>query len=139
MAVVSELLAWLRGVLDERERLATAAEGGRWKMTGAPYEPCVIDEGGGAVATFTKVYPECAILLDDDVAAHIAANDPASVLAQVRADRMILDRYRQAVEAGDQITWSGGEYARVIALEDVVKLRAEAYAGCPGYREEWRP
>lgn len=64
---------------------------------------------------------------------------PALPLEQVRADLKILDLYRQALEAGDQVLWNDREHARIAALEDVIKVRAEAYAGRPGYREEWRP
>lgn len=131
---MDDLVTWWRGVLDERERLAQDVGGdtpeGRWH-TGGHDGNRIIDADGTDVA-----HDECHPT--DEQAAHIAANDPASVLAQVAADRKLLDLYRASLEVGERTLWNGGEYARIAALEDVIKVRAEAYSNHPGYREEWR-
>ncbi|MFJ1539319.1 DUF6221 family protein [Micromonospora chalcea] len=52
------------------------------------------------------------------------------LLAEVDADRAILDLYEQT---------EFGDLSRRTALEDVIRLRALPRADRPGYRPEWRP
>lgn len=65
-------------------------------------------------------------------------------LTHLRRDRKILDLYEaaRAEHDGTGPTWdteTAMDCARTVALEEVVRLRAEAYASHPGYRNEWRP
>ncbi len=69
-----------------------------------------------------------------ELAAHIAAHDPARVLREIEAKREVV---RLAERAHDYApTFTSGFAA---ALEQVLRLYALAYKDRPGYREEWRP
>jgi hypothetical protein len=52
------------------------------------------------------------------------------MLAEVDADRRILDLYEQT---------EFGDFARRTALEEVIRVRALPRAERPGYRDEWAP
>ena len=67
---------------------------------------------------------------------HIAMHDPASVLADVAAKRALLAEYERADKASQFPDFEGGVAG---GLQDAIRLVATAYAGWPGYREEWRP
>jgi len=92
-----------------------------------------------------RTYSEDAQEMDSAAAGHIAFNDPAYVLADIAAKRLILDAYatevRVAVEA-DEFTpgvnklWGGG---RKSALAEVVHLLALPFAAHPDYRQKWAP
>ncbi len=64
-------------------------------------------------------------------------------LAEVAAKRAVLDAYAEA-EHLQRVGWDNDEpskyeyMAREEALEKVVRLLAQPYAGRPGWREEWR-
>ena len=71
------------------------------------------------------------------IAAHIAANDPAQVLADVEADRRILARcaqWQQDSRSGDPPAVALG-----LAAEVIVRELAARYARHPNYRTAWRP
>jgi hypothetical protein len=131
---VDELIAWLRQQLDEDERVARAADSGRWlpEDKGITFEYRADDFHGG----------EAQARLVADTRAnqwHIANWDPARVLAEVEAKRRILEA---APDEGDSVrygNWAscGDGCAATVQLE-VIKLLAQPYAGQPGWREEWR-
>jgi hypothetical protein len=64
-----------------------------------------------------------------------AVHDPASVLADVAADRAILEMYRQS--RGAQFPDFDGGFAT--AAEEALAHRAARFASHPDYRQEWRP
>jgi len=80
-------------------------------------------------------------------AAHIARNDPAAVLADVAAKRLILAEHQPRSERAswdEDVTicatcrYDGG-LDWVAYPCPTVRLLASAYASRPGYRSEWRP
>lgn len=147
---MSDLIAWLRGCLDDEERVARAAStenGPTWYVGGerdvladnpsdTPYVACG-PWGGG---------------IDAATADHIARHDPARVLAEVDAKRRILDEHGASGgtcrtccgEPDREVRWDGEEEAVEWARADkpwpcpTVRLLAQPYAGRDGWREEWR-
>lgn len=139
---MNDLMSWWRGVLDEREQQARSAlwsrDPERWRAFRFEYadDTWIVedtyDEGVAQVQAVAQVRAQAAD--SEAVARFIAANDPASVLAQVAADRKLLDAW-DACETGFRdfnAGYSDGLYA-------AIQIRAEAYAEQPGYREGWRP
>lgn len=125
--MTDDLVTWLRAQLDEEQARAQLLDGLRapspWRASGDAFDAYVetadgtiIEERGGT--TYLAV------------AKHIAEHDPARVLAEVDAKRRILDLYEQA---------EYGDFARLTALDDVIRLLALPYAERPGYRPEWAP
>lgn len=149
---MDELIAFVRAQLDEDERVARAASAGPWR-----YDPTQHHREPGTVrfseGVFTGPAGRDAICIattgetDDPQsmvdAEHIARWDSARVLAEVEAKRRVLDEYAEADHL-QQVGWENDEpskyeyMAREEALGKVVKLLAQAYAGRPGWREEWR-
>lgn len=89
-----DLHGWIVQQVDETQRIAEAARGqgdGRWRHDSGHPNGYVYDECGQPV-----VYDESAPLPEE--AAHIAFNDPATVLRRCAADRKILARHRLAPE-----------------------------------------
>jgi hypothetical protein len=125
------LVTWLRAQLDEDERVARGATPGPWTVSRSGEDVHSYDQGltvseGFSGGPWSKVNP-----------VHIARWDPARVLAEVAADRRLLDEYEQARTYYDlhREAPAGEAYGLLTA----VKIRALPYADKPGYREEWRP
>ena len=111
--VVEDLAAWLTQIWDEEERLAKAALGYETSDHDGPFLRHTVD------------------YLGPELADHIAAHDPASVLARIAADRKIL-----ALHSGEQ-DWpcQVGNY-----VEEPCETRlllASRYQDRPGFRPEW--
>jgi hypothetical protein len=117
---MKDLVDWLRAQLDEDERVARAADAGRWlpEDKGITFEYRADDYHEGEAQ---------ARLVADSRAnqEHIAEWYPARVLAEVEAKRRILDD-------ASAMVWRD-------ALGNFLRLLALPYADRPGYREEWRP
>jgi hypothetical protein len=132
---MDDLIAWLRGVLDEDERLAKmAAEEARppwrfevWGGDAFPYL-YVLDANDEAVVDVGT----------EGIARHVAAHNPAAVLADIAAKRKILgdENDGAAVFAVHErgICWP---QELTDWADDVIRLLASAYADRPGYRAEW--
>jgi hypothetical protein len=71
---------------------------------------------------------------DSAISRHMERHDPAHVLADVEAKREVL---RLAERAHDYHETFMNSFAA--AMEDALRLFAQAYADHPDYREEWRP
>ncbi|MGA4896730.1 DUF6221 family protein [Streptomyces griseoincarnatus] len=161
---MDELVQWLRAQLDEDERIARAASGatvegepGSWHPSshgdeweplrgedgdeellvalrpGLPRPPEVMTGYWGAVFSHQ---PDAADLDADSPMPsfeHAARHDPARVLREVAAKRQIIERCTrvQGLLLDD--------FSAERLVDDVLALLALAYAGRPGYREEWRP
>ncbi|MBU5946776.1 DUF6221 family protein [Streptomyces sp. PAM3C] len=131
---MDELVRWLGVQLDEDERIARAvpadlghswSDPGPWVMAG--------NGGGGREAEVAKAADGLDTQLAEHVAHHIAYHDPARVLREVAAKRQIIERCTrvQGLLLDD--------FSAERLVDDVLALLALAYAGRPGYREEWRP
>jgi hypothetical protein len=140
---MDDLVAFLRARLDEDEQTARAAVPGPWSETGRDSvgEGMVHSDttGWSVVGSVKTGYgpnaPYANVSLN---AAHIARHDPARVLRDVEARRVIVNQYAE-VEAND--TDDAYEYADgwANALGLAVRQLAAVYADHPSYREEWRP
>jgi hypothetical protein len=138
--VMDDLLPWFRAVLDEEERLALDAGGsgpaGRW-MEGEPLGAAVGTESGGTV-----VFENSPPTLGQQ--RHIAEHDPARVLCEVKAKRLLLDLFERQHHHLPPVPGAKTLRNRV---EDrgacrtciTAKILALPYSDRPGYREEWRP
>jgi hypothetical protein len=127
---MDDLIAFLRGRLDEREDgLRKLAE----KTATDSYS-----------ALEMSLHAEISILASAQPRPQsVPAAEQAAwqhMLAEVDAKRQIIDAYERAVEEADPaLAWTSPEYA-VVAYENVLKLLALPFAGHPSYREEeWRP
>lgn len=118
--MIAEMTAWLRAVLDERERLALAAKDPDsawwWDSPESPAE------------------------------AHIARHNPDWVLADVAAKRRILGEVVDEIDGLEmQVDQEYGGGKRDLTVQPyasgvLVQILAEPYAAQhPGYREEWKP
>lgn len=126
------LAEWYRACLDERERVARAtltSSSGSWHVDARGE---VRDSDGiGVIHASARMMPV-------DIK-HIALNDPTLVLAQVAAERRVLDAVPDWLPAkadDDEPEYAYG-YGR--AWHEAVQLLALSCADWPGYREEWRP
>lgn len=84
------LITRLRAALDEREAVAQAARrgsDGTWRPDDFPYPECgrIVDDAG-EVVTYDEGSPS------EEQARHIAAHDPAFVLADIAAKRKLIAR-----------------------------------------------
>jgi Family of unknown function (DUF6221) len=134
---VDELIAFLHACLDDDERVAREvsdrAPYDEWDATTAQGD----DDAARSHAEVVGIARPHATSAARSIAEHIARWDPARVLAELKADRRILDLHRP-VRADDvpglvQCSRCGGE---VMPCEHI-RLLAQPYAGQPGWREEW--
>ena len=138
---MGDLAAFLAARLDEDEAAARAAIGrlsGRWHIDGGG-DIQDEDTGGGGNA-FVAVGPWDGPV-DEVYAAHIARHDPARVLREVEAGRVILAAY-QAVLAEcatmlhDRRPRKYGEHD---GLRKAVCELAAVYRDNPDYDPAWAP
>lgn len=142
---MTELADWLRQQLDEDERVAREASAGPWRYDPTKHhrEPGTVrfSEGvftgpAGQDATCVATTGETDDPQSMADAEHIARWDPARVLAEIEAKRRILDDRDEAVAHAardfDMVLEGNAD-----ALNGVVRLLAQPYAGQPGWREDW--
>lgn len=141
-----DLLAFVRARLDEREARAKAADvkQGDTAWFVSPVVASAPRHFTVRSAQDKRPIARAADLAGDDdadtvgildgeaVAAHIADNDPAFVLADVVAKRQIIEQYELA---------GGGMAGQILrnCLDTPIRLLALPYAGHPDYDERWRP
>lgn len=141
---MNDLSAWLQTQIAEDERLAKAATPGPWQWDGDAVD--TVAQSPDYIARYRWVS-----MSDSDTEGvlavngeHIAAWDPARVLAECEAKRKLIDRYERAVAAAPSAVSSyvrGQDYGYREACLDAIQDEAAVYAamGRPGYREEWPP
>jgi hypothetical protein len=123
-----DLVQWLRAQLDEDERIARAAIGvyessGRWwEDARFGSDGTVGDERGTVVVYRTGVGRQ--------QATHIARHDPARVLREVEAKRILIAEHDREWCPHCMDDPNGCPTRRAWVLP---------YADRPGYREEWKP
>jgi len=141
--LTDDLITWLRGQLDEDERVARAVRDQRWVYrrsydSAAEQTDHVLVIGDRAIGADFGDDP-----LTPAEAEHIALHDPARVLAEVDAKRRILgwmvDDAGFDLPATKTQAMSSEEWYRVTVARVTIKLLALPYANRDGYREEWRP
>ncbi|MGX1632687.1 DUF6221 family protein [Streptomyces albidoflavus] len=142
---MNDLIAFLQARLDEDEVVARSAYPGPWS-SGMQF---------GLPAVHASGRPVCRA--DAPNVDHIARHDPAHILAEVQAKRLVLGRYLSSAAAvpdleaerarlgalGRSTAMTDMDLETVIhqrdALLPVLHLLALPYADHPDYREEWRP
>lgn len=135
------LVSWLRGVLDDEERVARATADHRqrrgeyeWLRVDVTGMPSLVGDALGNVITFGGVGG-----LLPEQAEHIARHDPARVLRQVEAYRRVLQRHAPMGASG-YCEWCPNNDSREVTwpCPDVLDV-ASVCSDHPGYREDWRP
>jgi hypothetical protein len=145
---MDDLVAWLRQQLDEDARVAKelAKLRPQWSVGGG------YPETGPTRVIGVDDY----VIVEDDtdwaaeIVTHIARHDPASVLREVEAKRLIIDtavwfRDRAAQVEGERV-YDMDDMRENLRLEvtarvlaNTLSVIAAVYSDRPGYREEWRP
>lgn len=147
MMTSDALVAFLGARLDEIEAVAKAATPGPWTVAKAKTAECdelailagedgVVDPGyvGGGV-------------WDRPDADHIALHDPARALREVEADRTLIDLYRRSKSYRDRVfarpeprsvSDEMRAVTQMLAVEQVLILRAGIYSNHPDYRQDWK-
>ncbi len=131
-----DLAAWLTQIWDGQEATARAATEGPWKWQAVapPHKYALVGKGGRMVvpSRTPDVWPS----VSD--ATFMEANDPASVLARIAADRQILADYLDACRSYEIERTPFREGQRFGLLMALARI-AETHADRPGYQEAWRP
>jgi hypothetical protein len=142
MDVMDGLITWLRAQLDDDERLTRLCGDVPWvaDVTGMVHvDPAAIRDNKLAFGHLGYVAGADRNQLGDAYRAHIARNDPARVLREVKSKRQIVK------ECENQAAWestTGRKYPATTAWALAVTtlhLLALPYADRPGYRDEWKP
>jgi hypothetical protein len=120
------LVEFLLARLAEDEAAAQRAVPGPWELQGEPRETLVFSAPTG-------VSVAVGWLRDLD---HVARHDPARVLAEVAAKRLILEYAPPKAHGTFDDGWRRGQMA---FHAHTLRLLALPYAGHPDYREEWKP
>ncbi|MFC6886461.1 MULTISPECIES: DUF6221 family protein [Actinomadura] len=129
---MSDLVDFLKARLAKDEQIARACSGTSWTVS-APGTVSADDaraEDGRAFVASVE---------NEAYAEHIARQDPARVLRQVAAVRLVVEEHEKqawVMEHGSRRETAQAAHA---ARETVLRLLASAYADHPAYREEWRP
>jgi hypothetical protein len=127
------LVTFFEARLDQAERAVYAADTtlGKVNMNWA-YE--AVDGHGGRVVTS----PRGAVIIPDTITGigqHIALNDPATVLADIAADRDLIAAWEEAAAYYRAHTIaSAGE---VTGLLTAIKIRARRFARHPDWSDAW--
>lgn len=119
MTGIDGLVAFVRARLADDEHAARTLLGATMIIGRSPE---FYGAGGRAAAAFWQYF------------------NPARMLAEVEAKRRILDRYEDALARQQDPEYSQST-ARVHAQEYegwIIPALAQAYAGRPGWREEWK-
>ncbi|MER8233489.1 DUF6221 family protein [Streptomyces sp. NPDC094049] len=139
---MDDLIAFLRARLNDDEQTARAVEDGSapWNGQWTANGPDALRTRNGHVLVYGHWSSDGRNLpmpLKPGLVDHIARHDPARVLAEVEAKRLLLTEYAEVRgnEAADY-EWAGG-WAR--GLGQAVAFLALPYADHPDYRPEWAP
>ena len=130
------LIEWLRVQLDADRRVALEAAGVPWTAN----VPGAIHVDARAMAdnhALRKLGYVASVQHDAD-RAHIAAWDPARVLAEVKAKRAILDEAEQeSRNADNRLRFADHPGYAWLIMKRCVEALAQPYAGRDGWQDEW--
>lgn len=129
---MDDLVQWLRAQLDEDERIARAAGGASWEelpVSGWVHTSALPDTEWQPPG-YDHHVASAPLPVDQ---AHAVEHDPARVLREIDAARVLLTQY-DALKSGMPDDMTG-----VFALETAIRAKASVYTDRSGYREEWRP
>lgn len=133
---MDDLVTWLKAQLDDDERVARAAAGGRpvWTLDAAPDGTWYVDPGPDA--------DDIGGINLHEPAEHIARWDPKRVLAEIQAKRQLLDLHHVCCDS----TWCTNKGCATCGSKDggfnawpctTLRALAQPYASRDGWREEW--
>ena len=129
---ITDLAAWLTAVWDEEERLARDAASAEYP--GPEWILSEDDVVGAAHGDYVACGPYEGDI-GEEIGSFIAANDPASVLARIAADRKIL---AACLESMNNIYRpDNSDYADWDLAVEIAKTLASPYADREGFRSEW--
>lgn len=134
---VDELVEFLRTRIAKDEQIARAGSGAAWRPS-PPGSVSLDTPAGGEPAAGPGSPGFVAQAENESYAEHIARHNPARVLHEVAAKRLILDEYVKAawlLSTGHRN--EAAEAAQAVRLATLRAL-ASAYADHPAYRPEWR-
>jgi hypothetical protein len=140
---VDDLIAFLSARLDEDEAAARAAAGRSWRQPDPERTPGWVEDDSDSIDRIV-VYDEGAPTAGQ--AAHIARHDPARVLREVTAKRMLIAavlRYETIIDGEWGDCHEEDEIAAGLCPEhqpdEMAALRwlAAVYSDHPDYRQEW--
>lgn len=145
------MIGWLREQLDRDEQTAKAATPGPWRThdtflpSGGHTATVLSGTGPDGLRAWLPSWKEDFANGERNVwndATHIALHDPADVLADVEAKRLILDHYESSVERDRMMRDATGRpsplAAATGAYKRAVELIAWGYRHRDGYHDEWR-
>lgn len=130
--MTNDLSRFLRARLDEEAALAHGASPGPWHVNDESDEVLAVD--GVTVADGFALSGKQLRA----TAAHIARNDPPTILFEVDIKRQLADR------AAQTRAWAVGESGAVAGpavtlANDILRILALPYADHPDYQEGWKP
>lgn len=117
-AIIDDLIAFVKARLDEDEAAAKAEGGKRWEARSPGGQlPPGLTAGPGVFLRSSEI-GRLASTNTRDHAAHIARHDPARVLREVAATRVLLDRYARLQGQQARHAAAVAEYSEHIAEEE---------------------
>jgi hypothetical protein len=151
VAGVNDLVAWLRGQIDEDERVAreaaranpgSAAED--WSAERVDYQDSTSGIWGkvwGIVPRRVKgiVLAVCPADILPRMATHIVRHDPAQVLREVETKRRIIDDLAAVISDDEDMGYFSDGHSGLAVAKRTLNYLALPYADHPGYRKEWKP
>lgn len=90
---MTSIIEFLTARLDEDEHAARAATPGPWNVDNTDYAESIYAPGGIAVVAGGRWGGEASVFDTTEDAVHIARWDPARVLADIHAKRLVLATY----------------------------------------------
>jgi hypothetical protein len=125
---VNDLLAFLNARLDEEE--AQARDLIESEAASASWEEMTSGVLVTGPSTFDDTWDGTHVIGDSRISRFIADHDPARVLREVAAKRVIIAELNADTQADDR-------YRSAITF--AVECIAAACSGWPDYRDEWKP
>lgn len=133
---MTDLADFLRARYAERRAIAEAATPGPWEGVVDRHQRGEVDASVWADSISYYVTEKITSGGRHEADAHhIAANDPAAVLADIDAKLAIIDLLAPIV--ADESYQGPDHYGGVDACEKALSLLARPFAGHPDYQEDW--
>lgn len=137
--MTDDLVAFLKGRLDEDEQAVRAATPGPWLLNDQTYPEAIGNSSGTDVVSGSRWNGSASVFNETADALHIAHWNPARVLAEVEVKRQLLTVHKHNLPGWCSTCDVPGDVRGNIHGCATLRLLALSYAGHPDYREEWRP
>lgn len=136
MAVMNDLIAFLHARIADDEQTARAATEGPWEVDSEQHAESISTPDGTTVVGGGRWGSEASVFESTEDATHIARHDPARVLAEANAKRLIIADYERFLAERRRAMGGWDSYPDV---SPTMAALASVYADHPDYRDEWRP